>query len=388
MSYFQFGYIRSYKNKLIKKLTGVVHLRGTRPKKGDVLMSFLTVPFTFPPGKSWTDPHPHYFTCEVIAKLLLDRGYDIDVIDWNNDTFIPKKKYAACIDLQRNLERLAPYLNPDCKKVMHITASHARFQNEAEQRRIDNLGKRRGIRLPMARTERYSENARFADFLEGYGNATVRSTYGDLADKIIPIQVATSEFYDFPEDKDFAQARKHFLWFGGGGAILKGLDLVLEAFAKMPEYTITLVGPAPYEKEFEKAFAEELSLPNVKRYPRPKVTPGGNMTGGRKLEDIMKECAAIIFPSASEGAGASVVQAMQAGVIPIVTSNSGIAEEISHVIEPTVEAIRAAAREIAQRDPEDLRAESRKVWEFARAHHSRETYIKNFAYFIDNILKL
>lgn len=383
------GYITAYIRKISKRLFGVVHLRTKAPKKGTVLLSFLTSPFTFTPGKYFTDPHTNYLVCEEITRLFLEKGYDVDVINWDDTKFIPRKKYVACIDLQQSLERLSPLLGPECKKVMHIVASHAKFQNNAEQIRIEALKKRRGIAFSMKRAEKPSENARFADFLEGYGNKSVHSTYGDLASKIVPMPVPSMEFYQFPEQKDFKEARKKFLWFGGGGAILKGLDLVVEAFASMPEYTIYLVGPAPYEKEFENAYAKELALPNIIRYPRPTITAGGNTTAGRKLEDIFAECATIIFPSASEGAGASVIQAMQAGVIPIVTPSSGIAEEITYItLEPTVESIQKAIRHIVSTDPEILKKEAIRAWNFARTNHTKEMFDRKFSEFIDNTLKL
>ena len=388
MSEITSGYIPSLKNKITKKLFGVVHLKTKRKKKGNALLSFITVPFTFMPGKSWTDPHPNYFDCTVMANLYLERGYDVDIIDWHNDTFIPKKKYAVCVDLRENLERLSPLLGPECKKVMHTLSSHPKFQNEAEQKRIDALEKRRGIRFSMKRPEKFCENAKFADFIECCGNKSVIGTYGDLAEKIFRLPLPTAELYDFPKNKDFKVARNHFLWFGGGGAILKGLDLAIEAFAKMPEYKITLAGPAPYEKEFEKAYEKELRLPNVKRYPRPVIHVGGNMVGDKKLEDVIKECGAIIFPSASEGGGASVIQAMQAGVIPFVTSSSGISEEASNIIEPSIESITAAVRKVASTDPAVLAKESYRAWQFACAEHSKEMYTKRLGDYIDKVLKL
>ena len=60
------------------------------------------------------------------------------------------------------------------------------------------------------------------------------------------------EQYDFPKNKNFNEARKHFLWFGGGGAILKGLDLVVETFASLPHLQLSIIGPASYEKSLRK----------------------------------------------------------------------------------------------------------------------------------------
>ena len=44
----------------------------------------------------------------------------------------------------------------------------------------------------------------------------------------------------------------------------KGLDLVLEAFAGMPEYHLTVCGPVASEKDFERGYNQELyHTPNI-----------------------------------------------------------------------------------------------------------------------------
>ncbi len=385
------GYIRAYYRKIWKKLFGVVHLRTDKKKKGVILLSFMTGPFTLAPHERFTDPHPNYWACEEIARLLLERGYDVDAIEWNNSKFLPKKKYVACIDLQQNLERFTPFLGPDCKKIAHIVSSYPEFQTKAEEARIKALEARRGIKMSMKRPEKPSQNAKFADFIEGYGNKTVHATFSQFGKPITQIHVGTRDIYDFPENKNFAKTRTSFLWFGGGGAILKGLDLIIEAFAAMPEYTLTIIGPSAYEKEFSDAFAKELSLPNIKRLPRPKENPDGQvLVEGRNLFEYFNESAATVFMSASEGAGASVVQAMQAALVPIVTPNSGIDERAGGIVieNPTVEKIQKAVRDFAALPPEKIKEMARHTWKFAHENHSREAFTRNYANFLDNVVKL
>ncbi|MFA6095232.1 MAG: glycosyltransferase [Candidatus Paceibacterota bacterium] len=385
------GYVGAYYRKLTKRFFGVVHLRARGQKKGAVLLSFITSPFTLLPSKTHTDPHPNYWACMEIARLLLVRGYDVDIIEWTDKTFVPKKRYAACIDLQQNLERLSPLLGPECRKVAHLVSSYPGFQNSAEAARIAALEKRRGVKFPMKRPEEPSNNPRFADYLEGYGNKTVHDTYKQFNKKIYQIHVGSSDTYDFPEKKDFAETRKHFLWFGGGGAVLKGLDLVIEAFAGLPQFTLTIIGPAAYEREFEKVYAKELVLPNIRRYPRPKITADNKIeVEGRDILEFFNECAATIFLSASEGAGASVVQTLHAGLIPIITPNSGIDERVGGIIltNPTVESVQRAVTDFSLLSPDKIKSMAREGWSFARENYTREAFTKNYSGFIDNVLKL
>jgi glycosyltransferase involved in cell wall biosynthesis len=81
---------------------------------------------------------------------------------------------------------------------------------------------------------------------------------------LFPVPIPSACMYPWSESKDFDACRRNFLWFGSGGFIRKGLDLVLEAFAGMPEYHLTVCGPIEEERDFQQAFAKELyDTPNI-----------------------------------------------------------------------------------------------------------------------------
>lgn len=380
----------AYRNKVTNKLFGFVRSPHQNKKVGNALVSFITGPFTKAPWEFFTDPHSNYWTCKEIVRLLNLRGYDVDIINWDNDTFIPKKKYNICIDLQRNLERLSPKLESSCIKVMFVLSSYPLFQNNAEKIRIKNLEKRRGVKFPHKRYDLPSNNTKYVDFISGYGNETVHKTYPLKNKKIIHIPIPAVETYEFPKNKNFNEARKNFLFFGGGGAILKGLDLVVEAFSVMPELQLHIIGPASYEKEFSKEYEKELSLPNIHRYPRPKISKDGIITVGEKFfSEIANQCGSIIYPSASEGTSGAVIQAMHAGVIPIVTKETGLSENSPSVIieNPSVESIISLAQKISEADPKTLHQISYNSWEYVNKYHTKEKFSEAFANFIDNILQ-
>lgn len=389
--------MRPLLNKLSNKFWGVVHMpalcKNDTPKKGRVLLSYLTGPFTRLPWQSFTDPHTNYWECLEIARLFSTRGYDVDAIDASNVSFVPHRPYDIVVDVRQNLERLSALLPASCKKVMHITSSESGFQNTAEAKRLADLKQRRGISLPAQRVEVGLENPAHADILEGFGNATVHATFARFGKPIYHIPISVAQTFEYPSaaTKDFAEARKHFLFFSGGGAILKGLDLVVEAFSVMPSLHLHIVGPAAYEKGFQAAYANELALPNISCYPRPKTDKMGNMmVGNTTFTAIANKCATLIYPSASEGTSGAVIQAMHAGVFPIITRQTGLSEEAPAIIleEPTVEAIRKQAQKIAQTAPEELETMAHRAWTYVRAHHTKEQFSFAYGQFIDDILCL
>jgi len=130
---------------LIKK--EVITLTPKKKSRGSVLLSYLTNPFRFHVSHSYLHSHTNQWECAHIAQAWLDRGYSVDIIDWNNNHFIPKKDYAVFLDIHSNMERLAPLMKEDCRKILHITGAHWLFQNTAEYSRLLSLQKRKNITL-------------------------------------------------------------------------------------------------------------------------------------------------------------------------------------------------------------------------------------------------
>src|SRR5690606_7054370 len=86
-----------------------------------------------------------------IARVFLSLGYAVDVIANENKTFIPKKEYAFFIDTRMNFERLAPLLNKECIKLLHVTTAHPYFHNAAQANRLRSLQERKHVALPSHR---------------------------------------------------------------------------------------------------------------------------------------------------------------------------------------------------------------------------------------------
>ena len=91
---------------------------------------------------------------------------------------------------------------------------------------------------------------------------TIKSIINSSSD---PLSCTNCWVDNFPKNKNFESSRKHFLWFGGGGAILKGLDLVVETFASLPHLQLSIIGPSAYEKEFEEILVAHGITPKKKK---------------------------------------------------------------------------------------------------------------------------
>lgn len=345
--------------------------------KGNILISLHLQPFLLRSGEPIN--HPAYWANHEIAQIYLDLGYAVDVIHWRNKYFVPQKKYTIFVDYHANLERLAPLLNPNCIKIMHIDSTHWLFHATAQHQRMLDLQRRKGVTLPLTKMVEPNRGIEIADCAVTHGNQFVLDTFRYANKPIYQVPQTSSLRWDWFSDKDIEQARRHFLWFGSSGLVHKGLDLVLEAFAQMPEYHLSVCGPISLDKKYEEvefcnAFHRELyELPNIH-------THGWINIASQEFVELAKKCIAIVFPSCSECSPSGVINCMNAGLIPVVLRETDInVGDFGYLLrDESISAIKDAVKEIAQRPAEELLVLSRKTWEHARENYTREKFSRAY----------
>lgn len=378
-----FNPLSVYKRKIERKLFGVISLTQNGTLKGSALLSFVTHPFAITKSELQKSPHTTPWECMEMACILLERGYSVDVIEWNNSTFQPKKQYSIIIDSHQNIERLQSVLPKTCIKIHYITGAHAEYQNRAELTRLQEFTKRRGATLIPRRQMLPSRNIEYADYAIALGNDFAKDTYAYSGKKIAQLPLFSNAFFPSPEHKDFEKVKRNFVWIGGGGAIHKGLDLVLEAFAVLPDYHLTVCGPVEAEKDFYDFYRKELcDTPNIKFVGRIDV-------GGPQFKAITDNAVGLIYPSSSEGQSGSVVTALHAGLIPIVTYQSGVdVSPFGYTLQDfSVSEVTNSIQKISALPVEELQRRAVAAWTYARENHTREIYRKKYGDFIDAIIK-
>ncbi|MEO1374204.1 MAG: glycosyltransferase [Cyanobacteria bacterium J06635_10] len=361
----------------------MVSLQANKPAIGNVLISYVLDPFTLKPGEPISISHTQHWECLQMAKTFLDLGYNVDVIWFFNDTFLPKKDYAFFIETRWNLQRCVPFLNKDCIKIFHSDSAHMLFHNAAEANRLLELQQRRGIALSPKRFEHPNKAIEYADCATVLGNEFTMNTFRYANKPLYRIPISAPTLYPWPENKDFAACRRNFLWFGSGGLVHKGLDLLLDAFSQMPDYHLTICGPIAKEKDFETAFYKEL-------YQTPNIhTVGWVDVTSQKYLDIVNSCLALVYPSCSEGGGGCVINCMHAGLIPVVSYESSVdVRDDCGVIfkENSIEEIKRTIQNISQRSASELKQMTRNSWEFVREHHTREKFAQVYRETIEKIM--
>lgn len=353
-------------------------------RKGDVLISYIVDPFRVDDESKISNSHTHHWESRLMATAFLEMGYAVDVISYLDQQFVPRKEYSLFLAARTNFERIATLLNPDCIKIAHLDTAHWLYNNTAVLQRALNVQQSHGVSLQSFKFIEFNWAIEQADYATVLGNQFTVDTYAYANKPVCRVPISSCGSYAWDEGKDFGQCRENFLWFGSQGFVHKGLDLVLEAFAAMPEQQLYVCGPIDDEPQFKRAFDRYLyATPNIH-------TVGWVDVESNNFRDICGKCVGLVYPSCAEGGGGSVIQCMHAGLIPIVSRQASvdIAEDYGIFIEQlSVEEIVRQVENLSSLTSAELQQMSRNAWEFARANHNRERFYKEFVRHMQNIIE-
>ena len=150
----------------------------------------------------------------------------------------------------------------------------------------------------------------------GLGNQVTLSTYAGF-DHVVMLNGAA--LHDDTLDwcpKEFDDSRQHFLFFSGPGNVHKGLDLLLEAFAALPQH---LWISTSLDHNFAYLYTRR-----VDETDRISTCWAGFSRALGLFYQVMRRCGFAILPSCSEGQSQSVVECMNQGLVPVVSRDCGL----------------------------------------------------------------
>jgi len=99
-----------------------------------------------------------------------------------------------------------------------------------------------------------------------------------------------------------------------------------------------------------------------------------------KFKQIAQTCIALIFPSCTELSSGAVITSKHAGLIPIVSKESGVNVDGfgSILVECSISEIKQSILEITTTSAKDLEERSIKAWEHANKHHTKEGFKEDY----------
>lgn len=357
----------------------VVRLQPKGSSRGCAVISYITWPFLEGVDSPKMRGHTNAYEVMVMAQAFLDLGFRVEVCDYNDEFYRPPKDCKVAVDIHGNLERWE--LPEECLRILHATGPHWLFWNHAELSRMLSIQHRHGVALKPQRHVKPSRGVEVADEVVVLGNEFTRGTFLFAGKPVTRVPISSAYEFVWPEGRDFEKAKNKFLWVGSYGMVHKGLDLALDAFARMPELELTVCGRPEKEADFYRLYEKHLKhTPNIKLH-------GWLDMGSADFLEIARTHAAVIYPSSAEGGAGSVIHCMHAGLLPICTTEASIdlGDFGVHVETASVESVQNACRAVAGMSAGEVENRTRGAYKHVRQKHTRAKFEENYRKFAAKI---
>jgi hypothetical protein len=321
-------------------------------------------------GDDWPG-HASKWAYACIAGLFEELGYEVAPWTWTVPYEGDGTKYDAVCSI-RNLLCVADAIDDNTFKMMRTIMADPNFHNSETIRRNRECNEKHGINLPVDElipdVEEEYQSIEMADLVMMNGNDYILGRFPIyLQDKLTKIDVAGSLLGD-PVIREDLPNRKHFLWHFGWGAIRKGFDLVVDTFARHPDWQLSIVSKV--QPDVLRAFQRELSLPNIRYY-------GWMNVSWPSFHAIVRNTLGFIAPTCSEGQSPAVATCMQLGMYPIISRQTGIDLPNGcgmYLRDLSVEAIEEAVENLLDLSDTEVKAQIARCQLDALTRYSRARY--------------
>jgi glycosyltransferase involved in cell wall biosynthesis len=319
----------------------------------------------------------------LMAAVLGELGYIVDVAKGRDARLTrPDRGYEVVVSDRVDLRGVFPQ---GATKILFATSANHILHNRNLRRRHERLAERRRPPVQIRRTfgEAMPYAAR-ADAIAALGNEVTAGSWREVGAR----SVVAFNNHGFPDTefvspgKDFGTARRHFLYYAGQSQVQKGLDLLLEVFPRRPDLHLYVCSAFESEPDFCEAYRKEL-------YETPNVHPvGWVQVNGPQFLELTRRCASIVHPSCSDGQASAVVQCMHAGLIPLVTRETGIdSEDVAVTLaDDSLAEIEGALVDVARRPVAWHEEQSGRTRQVAEARYSEEAFRRRWRALLEELL--
>ena len=367
---------------MVKELTKNIVLKNVSHSKHlkRCLLAYITKPFV----KGTKAKHPNYYEAQIIVSVLNELGYCVDVAFLGNKKFKRFDKYDLIIGLGDCFHNSVAKCKNNALRIYYATGANfiTSFQNEIE-RWID-LYDRKGVVIAPSRfgmpqdPQLAIQSMKNCNGIITVGGDWCTSTYSMWNKSIYQVGVIPFTYYSYIDmNRNISKCKYNFLWLGGNGLVHKGLDIVIEAFSKVPEYNLYIA--CNYEKGLFEKYEKELKLKNIHYV-------GFINTNSDKFYELSNKCIYTICTSCSEGTCTSVVTCMYNGLIPITSKESGINYGYK-LSENKCDAIIEILQKLDKKSDEEIETEMQESYKYVSENYTYDMFRKKLKNALTSILK-
>ena len=341
------------------------------------LMIYITAPFM---ENIMIKGHTNSQEAVAMAETIRDLEYSVDIINPWFVGDIKYERYDLVIGFRRAFEDMISRLKDGCTSIYYLTTTNSYVANMAELKRITDFEQRNGKRLGYERLEYSCIDLKKIYECDGaicLGNAHTASSYEGMF-KTLVTQNATG--FNISADRSGIDETYDFMWYGGAGSVHKGVDLCIEAFRKIPDHKLHIVGRL--DDDVYEYYKDELDASDNVIYH------GYMYREDEEFRSLCAQCTFSLGVSCSEGQSTAMLTTIFAGLIPVCNDETGIDTE-------DYGGIRIGSKEIGDLpgflsclsalSPDEIKKRREKGQLMINSRHTVEMYKKQLA---DNISQI
>jgi len=345
-----------------------------------VLISYLCSTFEIDFDKNID--RTYYFEINEILKSFASKGYCIDIVNCNATekiNYIKDTRYNVIFGYGEVFYQMTQ-LQPLAKSILYMTENHPNFSTQEEEKRKKYYWERHRRYVKQTRSGLFYKS----EHLEKIYNHIIvlgeiehfKKTYEQIY-TIFPTGLSNKD-YKYT-DKNHSITRTRYLWFGSGGAVHKGLDLLIDIFKDNKNIELLICGLNEIEQDFLK----------IPKQPNIQILGRVNVQSDAFL-NIVSKCTFVILPSCSEAMSTSITTCMLHGLIPIVMRDSGfnrLGENAIFLDSYKIEDIKNALEKLSLTTIDELEILRKKVYDFAKENFILSNFNKQINIILHTILK-
>lgn len=288
---------------------------GDKRAQKKALLIYLPHVLNWKEGDARLHVHANARRCRYIAFSLVQRGYRVEVVHYDDVKFVPTEDYDVVIAASGQVLGRLRQTQKHGVWIYLRTGRHRNYIDRVMEDRYQQLNERKGTKLKwIKKKETPADFERFDAVACTDGNGSTSATYAAAGVTVFSFRVPASPAIQFVS-KEYEKRRNGFMYLAGWLPVGKGLDWLLEIFARRPDLELYICGRIP--EEFKALYFNELQLPNI--HEMGFVEPTSQM-----FMELCQKAVWYISPSATEGCQGAALTTMAAGLIPILSEACGV----------------------------------------------------------------
>lgn len=372
--------------KLINKDQLNVNLDLCNPNQKRILISYITLT-----GCDFSKiKHASYFHLNQIIHYFIAKGFCIDLC-WFDDTDayhrLKDNKYDVILGFGSVYKLFCKNHNIPLRICFTMENNPLVVKEKYDERikyfneRHPNINPRNSQPRMGYFDEETFELSNYMILMNSFYNSTSFKQYFETIHLVNSNAIINSN-YNFEKDiiyQKIDESRNNILWFGSAGIIHKGLDILIDVVAQMPNKKLLCYGICKNERNFFR----KIKAQNTIDCGRISVLSNDF------VEQVIYKNNICVFPSCSEGMSTAVATCMAHGIIPIVTKEVGFNDSpwIVTLKDYTVENIKDTINHILNLSTKEILQWRYECYKYARNQFSINEFDSLFTSAMDSIIE-